>query len=118
MATNDYIEYNRFDPNVLMKRAEELGDDWAEKDAAFGMLDDTKKNLEGKLVSPLLDEGVPVTKAVYYAHAKKEYSDYIKDLGEARRVKNKASVKYKTYLKWIDLIQTKEANQRAEMKIK
>ena len=25
MATNDYIEYNRFDPNVLMKRAEELG---------------------------------------------------------------------------------------------
>ena len=46
--SQDYIEYNRFDPNVLMRRAEELGDDWAEKDAAFGMLDDTKKNLVGK----------------------------------------------------------------------
>ena len=33
--SQDYIEYNRFDPNVLMKRAEELGDDWAEKDAAL-----------------------------------------------------------------------------------
>ena len=114
----DYIEYNRFDPNVLMKRAEELGDDWAEKDAAFGMLDDTKKNLVGKLMSSLLDDGIPTTKAEHYAHAKKEYADYIKDLGEARREKNKASGKYKTYLKWIDLIQTKEANQRAEMKIK
>jgi len=116
--SQDYIEYNRFDPNVLMKRAEDLGDDWAEKDAAFGMLDDTKKNLEGRLVSPLLDEGIPVTKAVYYAHAKQEYEDYIKNLSKAREAKNKASVKYKTYLKWIDLIQTKEANQRAEMKIK
>ena len=116
--SEDYIEYNRFDPNVMVKRAEKLGDDWAEKDAAFGMLDDTKKNLEGKLVSPLLDEGMPVTKAVYYAHAKQEYADYIKNLSEAREAKNKASVKYKTYLKWIDLIQTKEANQRAEMKIK
>jgi len=82
------------------------------------MLDDTKKNLEGRLVSPLLDEGIPVTKAVYYAHAKQEYANYIKNLSEAREAKNKASVKYKTYLKWIDLIQTKEANQRAEMKIK
>ena len=116
--SQDYIEYNRFDPNVLMKRAEDLGDDWAEKDAAFGMLDDTKNNLEGKLVSPLLDEGIPVTKAVYYAHAKQEYADYIKNLSEAREARNKASVRYKTYLKWIDLIQTKEANQRAEMKIK
>ena len=116
--SQDYIEYNRFDPNVLMKRAEDLGDDWAEKDAAFGMLDDTKKNLEGKLVSPLLDEGIPVTKAVYYAHAKQEYANYIKNLSEAREARNKASVRYKTYLKWIDLIQTKEANQRAEMKIK
>ena len=116
--SQDYIEYNRFDPNVLMKRAEDLGDDWAEKDAAFGMLDDTKKNLEGRLVSPLLDEGIPVTKAVYYAHAKQEYADYIKNLSEAREARNKASVRYKTYLKWIDLIQTKEANQRAEMKIK
>jgi len=26
--SQDYIEYNRFDPNVLMKRAEDLGDDW------------------------------------------------------------------------------------------
>ena len=116
--SENYIEYNRFDPNVLMKRAEELGDDWAEKDAAFGALDDTKKNLEGKLVSPLLDEGMPVTKAVYYAHAKKDYEDYIKELGKARLAKNKSSVKYKTYLKWLDMIQTKEANQRAEMMIK
>ena len=115
---DDYIEYNQFDPNVLMRKAEELGNSWAEKEAAFGMLDDTKKNLEGKLVSPLLDEGMPVTKAVYYAHAKVEYKEYIEDLGKLRLAKNKASVKYKTYLKWIDLIQTKEANQRAEMKIK
>ena len=34
---DSYVEYNRFDPNVLMKRAEDLGNDWAEKDAAFGM---------------------------------------------------------------------------------
>ena len=43
---DSYVEYNRFDPNVLMKRAEDLGNDWAEKDAAFGMLEDHKKTLE------------------------------------------------------------------------
>ena len=116
--SEDYIEYNRFDPNVLMKRAEKLGDDWAEKDAAFGMLDDTKKNLVGKLMSSLLDGGIPTSKAEHYAHAKKDYEDYIKELGKARLAKNKSSVKYKTYLKWLDMIQTKEANQRAEMMIK
>ena len=116
--SEDYIEYNRFDPNVLMKRAEKLGDDWAEKDAAFGMLDDTKKNLVGKLMASLLDEGIPTSKAEHYAHAKKDYEDYIKELGKARLAKNKSSVKYKTYLKWLDMIQTKEANQRAEMMIK
>ena len=32
----DYINYNSFDPNVMMKKAEELGNDWAEADAAHG----------------------------------------------------------------------------------
>ena len=49
---DNYVEYNRFDPNVLMKRAEDLGNDWAEKDAAFGMLEDHKKTLEATLIIP------------------------------------------------------------------
>jgi hypothetical protein len=118
MATNDYIEHNRFDPNVLMKRAEELGDDWAEKDASFGMLDDAKKTLLGKLVSDKLDGGITVSKAEYYAQGHADYAEHIKALGEARKEKNLALVKYNTYKKWIDLIQTKEANKRAEMMIK
>ena len=40
----DYLNYNSFDPNVMMKKAEELGTQWAEADAAHGLLEDTKKN--------------------------------------------------------------------------
>jgi hypothetical protein len=115
---DSYVEYNRFDPNVLMKRAEDLGNDWAEKDAAFGMLEDHKKTLEATLIIPELDEGKPTSKALYYAHAKPEFNEHLNALGKARREKNLALVKYNTYKKWIDLCQTKEANQRAEMKIR
>ena len=41
----DYLNYNSFDPNVMMKKAEELGTQWAEADAAHGLLEDTKKNI-------------------------------------------------------------------------
>ena len=34
---NSYIEYNQFDPNVLMHKAEKLGTEWAEADAAYGI---------------------------------------------------------------------------------
>ena len=101
-----------------MKRAEDLGNDWAEKDAAFGMLEDHKKTLEANLIIPELDEGKPTSKALYYAHAKQEYKEHLDALGKARKEKNLALVKYNTYKKWIDLCQTKEANQRAEMKIR
>jgi len=50
--------------------------------------------------------------------ASKEYAEHIKELGQARRDKNLSLVKYNSYKKWLDLIQTKEANLRAEMMIK
>ena len=52
------------------------------------------------------------------AMASKEYAEHIKQLGQARRDKNLSLVKYNSYKKWLDLIQTKEANLRAEMMIK
>ena len=47
-----------------------------------------------------------------------EYTDHMKELGEARKERNLSLVKYNSYKKWLDLIQTKEANLRTEMRIK
>ena len=49
---------------------------------------------------------------------KEEYKEHIDALGQARKDKNLAIVKYNTFKKWVDLLQTKEANKRAEMMIK
>ena len=113
-----YVEHNRFHPSVLMHSLEKFGNDWAEKEAAFGILDDATKPLLAKLVSEQLDLGLPVTKAEYYAKGKEEYKEHIDALGQARKDKNLAIVKYNTFKKWVDLLQTKEANKRAEMMIK
>ena len=115
---DSYIEHNRFDPNVLMEKCAKCGEDWAEKDAAFGMLDDATKPLLSSLVSKLLTEGMPVSKAEYHARGMDEYREHITALGNARKDKNLALVKYNTFKKWVDLLQTKEANKRAEMMIK
>ena len=113
-----YVEHNSFDPNVLMEKCAKCGEDWAEKDAAFGMLDDATKPLLSTLVSKLLNEGMPVSKAEYHARGMPEFREHIDALGKARKDKNLALVRYNTFKKWVDLLQTKEANKRAEMMIK
>ena len=114
----DYINYNSFDPNVMMKKAEELGNKWAEADAVHGLLEDTKKTLLAQITNEFLEKGKNKTTAETMAMASEEYAKHIKQLGEARKDKNIALVKYNSYKKWLDLIQTKEANLRAEMMIK
>jgi putative sterol carrier protein len=114
----DYLNYNSFDPNVMMKKAEELGTQWAEADAAHGLLEDTKKTLLAQITNEFLEQGRNKTTAETMAMASKEYAKHIKQLGQARRDKNLSLVKYNSYKKWLDLIQTKEANLRAEMMIK
>jgi len=114
----DYINYNSFDPNVMMKKAEELGTQWAEADAAHGLLEDTKKTLLAQITNEFLEQGRNKTTAETMAMASKEYAEHIKELGQARKDKNLSLVKYNSYKKWLDLIQTKEANLRAEMMIK
>ena len=73
---------------------------------------------EDELVSRLLNEGMPVSKAEYHARGMPEYSEHMTALGKARKDKNLALVRYNTFKKWVDLLQTKEANKRAEMMIK
>ena len=114
----DYINYNSFDPNVMMKKAEELGTQWAEADAAHGLLEDTKKTLLAQITNEFLEQGRNKTTAETMAMASKEYAEHIKELGQARRDKNLSLVKYNSYKKWLDLIQTKEENLRAEIIIK
>ena len=114
----DYINYNSFDPNVMMKKAEELGTQWAEADAAHGLQEDTMKTLLAQITNEFLEQGRNKTTAETMAMASKEYAEHIKELGQARRDKNLSLVKYNSYKKWLDLIQTEEANLRAEMMIK
>ena len=102
----------------MMKKAEELGTQWAEADAALGLLEDTKKTLLAQITNEFLEQGRNKTTAETMAMASKEYAEHIKQLGQARRDKNLSLVKYNSYKKWLDLIQTKEANLRAEMMIK
>ena len=61
---------------------------------------------------------MPVSKAEYHARGMPEFIEHIDALGKARKDKNLALVRYNTFKKWVDLLQTKEANKRAEMMIK
>jgi len=102
------------DPHQLHDRLVRAGSEWADKEAAATLLEETRKSLLAHVTLRFL-KGSSFAAAENAARATEEYTDHVQAMVEARRQANQARVKYETAKVYVDLLRTQSATRRAEM---
>ncbi len=98
------------DPNGIAKRLYDFGNDWADKNAAAEILEETKKTLLAQIMQEKVGE--PVSARETYALAEERYREHLETMVTARKEANKAKVRYDAEKTRIELLRTKSANER------
>ncbi len=108
------------DPRDLAKRLLESASEYADKNAAARALEETKGTILGKLVKKYLalDPKGSITRAEHFAKADPDYEDHIRRMVEAEKESIKAKARWDTGKVFIDLVRSKEATAREEMKLR
>lgn len=103
-------------PTEITERIRLAGEDWSDLDAAASLLEETKKTVLAELMNKEENAGMSVAARESLAMASKEYKTHLASMVEARRLANRARVKYDSARTWTDLVRTAEATARQEMK--
>jgi hypothetical protein len=103
------------DADKLYHKLTQAGDDWAEKQAAYNVLEDTKNAVLSKLM--LNSKAPSVAAKEIEAKASDEYTGHVEKTQEAMKAALKAKVNYEAIKIWIDLKRTEAANERVLAKL-
>jgi len=103
------------DADKLYHKLTEAGNDWAEKQAAYNVLEDTKNAVLSKLM--LNSKAPSVAAKEIEAKASAEFTEHVKSTQDAMKAALKAKVNYEAIKIWIELRRSQEATRRAEMKL-
>jgi hypothetical protein len=103
------------DANALYYKLTEAGNEWAELQAAYNVLDDTKNTVLAKLT--LSSSASSVAAREVEARASEQFIEHVKATQKAFADSLKAKVKYDSMKIWIDLQRTAAANERALTKL-
>lgn len=101
------------DVDAIYRKLEAAGEDYADKEAAASLLEETKKTLLSQLKT-MSKAGSDAAKETE-AQASAGYQEHISNMVEARRLANRAKVKYDSMKVWVELRRTEAANERAAM---
>lgn len=104
-------------PEKLAETLSQRGHKWADADAAYYALDETKKDVLAQCVANLNDPDLADTKAERKARLLPKWKEHTEALVAARRAMNIAKVDYTTFQAYLELLRSKEATLREEMKI-
>ena len=103
------------DANELFHKLTVAGNDWADKQAAYNILEDTKNAVLAQLM--LKSQATSVAAKEIEAKASKEFTEHVQNTQEAMKAALKAKVQYESIKIWIELRRSVEATRRAEMKL-
>lgn len=102
-----------YDPLKIYNKLVEIGSEWADKKAAFQILDDMTKTILAERISEM--EGGSMAERTEKAKADKMYTAHLRGLGEARREYLMAEVKWKSAQMYADAKRTEQSTKRAEL---
>lgn len=112
------------DPDVEASKVEQLGIDWADKDADARILEETKKTLLAQLILEAQTtskaaggRGMPVNQAENAALADPRYEAHLQAMVAARKAANRAKVRYESGSVRIELMRSLVATRREEMRL-
>lgn len=101
------------DPQKLSHEIYTAGESWAEAEAAAQLLEETRKTVLSQIKSKY--DGSDAAKETL-ALATPEYREHLERMVNARRDANKARVRWDSLKIHADLVRTKAASARAEMR--
>lgn len=106
-------------PGQLIDNVTELGVDWAEKDGAASILEETKKTLLNKIIQGIVascTSKVPAfTQLESMALDDPRYQEHLTQMVEMRKQATKARVRYDMGKARLDMLRSQMATVRQEM---
>jgi len=109
------MQFSELEKRIV--EAEKKGQQWADADATFYQLDETKKSVLADLMKDLDDGDTSETKLERLARSKKEWKEHIENLSIAKGQMLRAKVKYEASVAWYEACRTAEASKRVEMQV-
>ena len=91
----------------------DAGKDWADKDAAAGILEDSKHSILAQIANTIDEKSNAARESQARAHP--DYISFVEKLGKARKDRNLSRVKYDAAKTLASLRQTQESLKKAEM---
>lgn len=104
------------DADQIYDAITKAGEDWAEKQAAADLLEETRKSVLAKLMNeaPHTSMGGKEMQAL----ADPEYKKFVEGMVSARKAANKARVRYDSAKVLAELRRSQESTRRAEMNLR
>lgn len=106
------------DPNQIYEKLCTQGKDWAQKDHAASLLEETRKSVRSQVIVEYIEKGQNVSKSEAYAESDPRYIEHIQVMCEARKTANLAQVNYKAAQAWSEAVRTAESTLRAQMSLR
>ena len=101
--------------NELFQKLTQAGEEWADRQAAYNILEDTKTAVLARLM--MKSTAASVAAKEVEAKASIEFQGHVETTQDAMKAALKAKVRYEAIKTWIDLRRSEEATRRAEMKL-
>ena len=105
-----------FEPEKFFHSVVEAGDDWADKNAAADLLEETKNSVRAELANR--SEATSQAAKDAMALADPAYRLHITNMVTARREANRARVKYDAMKMLAELRRSQESTRRAELTLR
>lgn len=103
------------DADQIFKNIMEAGEDWADKKAAYNLLEDMTKTNLADLITDFYVSCSSKAESEQRALASKLFKEHLASLAAARRAWLLAEVRYKGYQTLAELRRSEESTRRAEM---
>jgi hypothetical protein len=104
------------DPDRIYTQIVDAGEAWADAEAAAALLEETRKSVLAKLMNEQAVASVAAKEML--ALADPSYQEFVAGMVKARKVANKAKVKYDSAKVLAELRRSQESTRRAEMQIR
>ena len=104
-----------FDPDRIYKQLTDAGEDWADKQAAAELLEETKKTVLAELMA--VEHGSQSAKEAA-ALGSPTYKLHLTNMVAARKEANRAKVRYDSMKVLAEMRRTQESTRRAEIGIR
>ena len=106
-----------FDPDRIYQNIVAAGEEWADKEAAAELLEETRKTVLAELMNAE-EKGLSMAARESFALASPTYKLHVTNMVIARKEANKARMRYDAVKVLAEMRRSQESTRRAEMNIR